>query len=77
MTVEVIIRETRWYVALQDGPADDRTYATRSEAEAVVGRGECAMSRTTDYTLHKWLEKCGQTSTVDLREVLRVSALHG
>lgn len=36
MTAELIVRETKWYLALQDGRADNNEYDTKKEAEEAL-----------------------------------------
>lgn len=54
MTRRIVVLETKWYLAYQDGPASNETYDTESEANAALaalrkkGQGYdiCVMSRT-------------------------------
>ena len=55
---EIIVRETYWYLAFQDGPADERKFSTEAEArkawdeyDADLRRGVCVMSRTHERSL--------------------------
>lgn len=46
------ILKTEWYLALQDGPADNDRYETEAQAKAALkklgkdGRGICVMAQT-------------------------------
>lgn len=36
MTKQLLLQETRWYLSLQDGPADNEAYDTKAEADAAL-----------------------------------------
>lgn len=56
MTKRLLVEETYWYLAYQDGPADNERYPTEDDAKTAlknlrkrgrgVGRDICIMSKT-------------------------------